>query len=76
MAMKAMRSRLMAYTKGMPGGPRLRDRIARVEAWPSSKISPRNISKSPKFSRLPPRDKAMAQMFNDLGRPVGKALPD
>ncbi|HEY5705890.1 MAG TPA: tRNA dihydrouridine synthase DusB [Terrimicrobiaceae bacterium] len=32
MAMKAMRSRLMAYTKGMPGGPRLRDRLARVES--------------------------------------------
>jgi tRNA-dihydrouridine synthase B len=31
MAMKAMRSRLMAYTRGMPGGPRLRNRLARVE---------------------------------------------
>lgn len=31
-AMKAMRSRLMAYTRGMPGGPRLRDRLARVES--------------------------------------------
>ena len=30
MAMKAMRSRLMAYTKGMPGSPRLRDRMAHV----------------------------------------------
>jgi len=29
-AMKAMRSRLMAYTRGMPGGPRLRERLARV----------------------------------------------
>jgi tRNA-dihydrouridine synthase len=32
MAMKAMRSRLMAYTRGMPGAPRLRDRLARVES--------------------------------------------
>jgi tRNA-dihydrouridine synthase len=32
MAMKAMRSRLMAYTRGMPGGPRLRDRLAHVES--------------------------------------------
>jgi tRNA-dihydrouridine synthase B len=31
-AMKAMRSRLMAYTRGMPGAPRLRDRLARVES--------------------------------------------
>jgi tRNA-dihydrouridine synthase len=31
-AMKAMRSRLMVYTRGMPGGPRLRDRLARVES--------------------------------------------
>jgi tRNA-dihydrouridine synthase B len=31
-AMKAMRFRLMAYTRGMPGGPRLRDRLARVES--------------------------------------------
>ena len=27
-----MRSRFMAYTRGMPGGPRLRDRLARVES--------------------------------------------
>jgi len=32
MAMKAMRSRLMAYTRGMPSGPRLRDRLAHVES--------------------------------------------
>jgi tRNA-dihydrouridine synthase B len=32
MAMKAMRSRLMAYTRGMPGGPRLRSRLARLES--------------------------------------------
>jgi len=32
MAMKAMRSRLMAYTRGMPGGPRLRDRLAHLES--------------------------------------------
>jgi tRNA-dihydrouridine synthase B len=32
MAMKAMRSRLMAYTRGLPGSPRLRDRLARVES--------------------------------------------
>ncbi len=32
LAMKAMRSRLMAYTRGMPGAPRLRDRLARVES--------------------------------------------
>jgi nifR3 family TIM-barrel protein len=32
MAMKAMRSRLMAYTRGLPGAPRLRDRLARVES--------------------------------------------
>ena len=31
-AMKAMRSRLMAYTHGMPGAPRLRHRLARVES--------------------------------------------
>lgn len=30
-AMKAMRSRLMAYTRGMPGGPRLRARLCHVE---------------------------------------------
>jgi nifR3 family TIM-barrel protein len=32
MAMKAMRARLMAYTRGMPGGPRLRERLQRVES--------------------------------------------
>ena len=32
MAMKAMRSRLMAYTRGLPGAPRLRDRLARLES--------------------------------------------
>ncbi len=32
MGMKAMRSRLMAYTRGMPGAPRLRDRLARIES--------------------------------------------
>jgi tRNA-dihydrouridine synthase B len=31
-AMKAMRSRLMAYTRGMPRAPRLRDRLVRVES--------------------------------------------
>jgi tRNA-dihydrouridine synthase B len=31
-AMKAMRSRLMAYTRGMPDGPWLRDRLAHVES--------------------------------------------
>jgi nifR3 family TIM-barrel protein len=31
-AVTAMRSRFMAYTRGMPGGPRLRDRLARVES--------------------------------------------
>ena len=31
-AMTAMRSRLMAYTRGMPGAPRLRHRLARVES--------------------------------------------
>ena len=30
MGMKSMRSRLMSYTRGMPGGPRLRERLARV----------------------------------------------
>ena len=30
-AMKAMRARLMAYTRGMPGGPRLRERLQKVE---------------------------------------------
>lgn len=30
MAMKAMRGRLMAYTRGMPGGARLRERLSRV----------------------------------------------
>jgi len=29
-ALKSMRARLMAYTRGMPGGPRLRERLARV----------------------------------------------
>jgi nifR3 family TIM-barrel protein len=29
-AMKSMRARLMSYTRGMPGGPRLRERLARV----------------------------------------------
>jgi tRNA-dihydrouridine synthase B len=33
MAMRAMRSRLMAYTRGMPGGARLRDRLAHVESF-------------------------------------------
>ena len=31
-AMKSMRARLMAYTRGMPGGPRLRERLQRVDA--------------------------------------------
>jgi len=31
-AMKAMRSRLMAYTRGMPGAPRLRHRLAQIES--------------------------------------------
>lgn len=31
-AMRAMRARLMAYTRGMPGGARLRGRLARVES--------------------------------------------
>lgn len=31
-AMKAMRSRLMAYTRGMPGGPRLREKLQHVES--------------------------------------------
>lgn len=32
LAMKAMRARLMAYTRGMPGGPRLREKLQRVES--------------------------------------------
>lgn len=32
MALRAMRGRLMAYTKGMPGGARLREKLARVES--------------------------------------------
>ncbi len=32
MAMKAMRSRLMAYTRGMPAGSRLRELLSRVES--------------------------------------------
>jgi tRNA-dihydrouridine synthase B len=32
LAMKAMRSRLMAYTRRMPGGARLRERLAHVES--------------------------------------------
>ncbi|MEI6492155.1 MAG: tRNA dihydrouridine synthase DusB [Verrucomicrobiota bacterium] len=32
LAMKAMRARLMAYTRGMPGGPRLRERLQKVES--------------------------------------------
>ncbi len=31
-AMKAMRARLMAYSRGMPGGPRLRERLQKVES--------------------------------------------
>jgi nifR3 family TIM-barrel protein len=31
-AMKSMRARLMTYTKGMPGGPRLRERLARISS--------------------------------------------
>lgn len=31
-AMKAMRARLMAYTRGMPGGARLREKLQRVES--------------------------------------------
>lgn len=31
LAMKAMRARLMAYTRGMPGGPRLREKLQKVE---------------------------------------------
>jgi len=31
-AMKAMRARLMAYTRGMPGGARLRERLQKVES--------------------------------------------
>jgi hypothetical protein len=27
-----MRARLMAYTRGMPGGPRLRERLQKVES--------------------------------------------
>jgi tRNA-dihydrouridine synthase len=30
-AMKSMRARLMAYTRGLPGGARLRERLQRVE---------------------------------------------
>jgi len=29
--MKSMRARLMAYTRGLPGGARLRERLQRVE---------------------------------------------
>ncbi|MBE2204689.1 MAG: tRNA dihydrouridine synthase DusB [Chthoniobacterales bacterium] len=32
LAMKAMRARLMAYTRGMPGGPRLREKLQKVES--------------------------------------------
>lgn len=32
LAMKAMRARLMAYTRGMPGGPRLRENLQKVES--------------------------------------------
>jgi len=32
LAMKAMRARLMAYTRGMPGGARLREKLQRVES--------------------------------------------
>lgn len=31
-AMRAMRARLMAYTRGMPGGSRLRERLQRVQS--------------------------------------------
>ena len=33
LALKAMRARLMAYTRGMPGGPRLREKLQRVESF-------------------------------------------
>lgn len=32
LAMRAMRARLMAYTRGMPGGSRLREKLQRVES--------------------------------------------
>ncbi len=32
LALRAMRARLMAYTRGMPGGPRLREKLQRVES--------------------------------------------
>ena len=32
LAMRAMRARLMAYTRGMPGGARLRERLQKVES--------------------------------------------
>ncbi|MCX6971472.1 MAG: tRNA dihydrouridine synthase DusB [Verrucomicrobia bacterium] len=32
LAMRSMRARLMAYTRGMPGGPRLREQLQRVES--------------------------------------------
>ena len=32
LAMKAMRARLMAYTRGMPGGPRLREKLQKIES--------------------------------------------
>lgn len=32
LAMRAMRARLMAYTRGMPGAPRLREKLQRVES--------------------------------------------
>jgi len=32
LALKAMRARLMAYSRGMPGGPRLREKLQHVES--------------------------------------------
>jgi tRNA-dihydrouridine synthase len=32
LAMRSMRARLMAYTRGMPGGSRLREKLQRVES--------------------------------------------
>ena len=40
-AMKAMRSRLMAYTHGMPGAPRLRPDWREWKVSPSSRMSRR-----------------------------------
>ena len=47
LAMKAMRARLMAYTRGMPGGPRLREQLQQVESLGDIRRIAEHCSNSP-----------------------------